>query len=311
MRRTLNHTLWFFFLLLTLLGAFTFQARAQTYPFPTGPYGEYRLGEDGCELYSGSWQQAVSLIDDDSYDPEFFSLEADVTGLSGVNMGSGCRMGFVLFSDDSAGSYVYFTIDGWNENTARGFQVNSVVNGAEKGIGTGGAVFRELTTVPGETYRLGVTVEEDSVTVYLDGDTLLSVVIPEENRYGDRFGLTACVGRANFDNVALDGIYLWTKDGKAGQPVPAVPAETEPQTEPAVQTETLAPQPSETDTEAVASPESDEPEETTAAPAAPGGSVLFIPCLIGCILIPGGASFFIFYRIGSRKKAKPEGGDAS
>ena len=123
MSRPIAKPILFLILLSLCLGALPLSAVALESPFQTGPYGSYEIGEDGLELSSSTWQQSVCLIEEQDYaDPSDCILEADLTCLSGVDVASGCRMGFVLFSNDSADAYVYFTIEGWNTNTSTVFR---------------------------------------------------------------------------------------------------------------------------------------------------------------------------------------------
>ncbi len=304
MDRPISKPILFLILLSLCLGVLPLSAVALESPFQTGPYGSYEIGEDGLELSSSTWQQAVCLIEEQDYaDPSDCILEADLTCLSGVDVASGCRMGFVLFSNDSADAYVYFTIEGWNTNTSRGFQVNSVVNGAEKGLGGGSPSYHSFSCVPGETYHMRIRIKDGNVRVFIDGQKLFEVDIPEENQYGSRFGLVACVGRASFDNLILDDTYVWTSDGKAGE---TVPKQTETEKTPETDTQTETEKPDET-------VESETETQETPAPSEPssdkgGKSPWFWPLLIGVILVPGCISFVIFFKIGSGKKNA--GGDA-
>ena len=283
-------------------------ASASDYPFLTGPYGTYTVGTEGIEMYSGSWQQAVSLIEDPDCDPECYSLQADVTSLSGVDQGAGCRMGFALFADKTANAYVYLTLEGWNGNVSKGIQVNSVVGGTEKGVGNGNAYYCAFTFEPGETYRIRADVDGRNVAFSVDGERLFSIDIPDENRFGPYFGLVSCVGKANFDRLILDDFFLWTHDGKGGMPVPA---ETEEETVAESRTETETRSHTETETEPETEPEKETGPSAEESSRDPGGSPagwVFWPILAGVVLVPGCASFFIFYRIAGRRSRR-NGGD--
>lgn len=179
------------------------------------PAGDFQVVEDGLEGKCPSWSQAFYQYSEPMAN---FTLEADVTPLTANPGEPGTRSGFIIGSDKAANKYIFIAIDSWNENTDKGLAANCLEYGVEKGFDGGMGIEVPFISAMNTTYEMKVQMQDYHCTVSVDGTQLIEFDVAETNRYGEYFGLMACIGSTLFDNVKVNGEVVYSSSGETTTP---------------------------------------------------------------------------------------------